>query len=68
MCETKIEKQEVHIMKLWFLGYGELEWIEATEYYAGDYRYVESSFCDEDGESYDIVYSEERMGYYCTRF
>ena len=40
--------------KMKFEGYGELEWLEPTDYYAGPWKYLEAAKA-EDGEMYDIV-------------
>ncbi len=40
--------------KMKFEIYGELEWLEPTDYYAGPWRYLETVRA-EDGKMYDIV-------------
>lgn len=41
-------------MRKYFYGYGMLDWIEPTEYYAGNWSYYET-YADSTGEVYDIV-------------
>ena len=40
--------------KMYFEGYGELEWLEPHDYYASAWKYLRSAE-GEDGELYDIV-------------
>ena len=40
--------------KMYFEEYGELEWLEAADYYADAWKYLRSAE-GEDGELYDIV-------------
>ena len=40
--------------KMYFEDYGELEWLEPSEYYASAWKYLRSAE-GEDGELYDIV-------------
>ena len=37
-----------------FEDWGELEWLEPTDYYAGPWKHLETAEAD-DGEMYDIV-------------
>jgi len=60
--------------KMYFYGYGYLEFIEKEKYLAGDFRYVESITEDgtidsiEEGyELFDIVQSNETGEYYYTK-
>lgn len=45
-----------------FEGYGELEELEAEEFYAGDWAPVEAA-TDEYGEKWEIVFSRSRQEY-----
>ena len=47
-----------------FEGYGELEWLEPTDYFAGPWKYLETARA-EDGEMYDIVIDDRH--YPCER-
>lgn len=53
-------------MKRFFDYYGWVKYITPSEYYAGDYSYVETFF-DVKAENYDIVYSNDTMEYFYTQ-
>lgn len=41
---------------MYFKNYGDLEWLEPTDYYKGPWRFHSTAMAD-DGELYDIVES-----------
>lgn len=52
-------------MKMYFEGYGMLEWLEPADYYASDWTY--KGFLDgADGVEYDIVFSRSTQEFRYT--
>ena len=48
--------------KLWFRGFGYLDWLEPKEYFADSWRYLHTAFGSDD-EGYDIVEKDEDYRY-----